>query len=184
MQRVLVLGNAGAGKSTLARQLSALTGLPRIHLDAHFWQPGWRESPRDQWASRVTDLLKQDAWIMDGNYAGTLPARLQKADAVIVLEIPRLRCLYRVVRRSVAGRGVRRDDLADGCPEQLPDLAFLRWIWRFPTEELAPMLALLDRVERPIVVTRLQSVAQVEDFLASVSARRHHAPVLAKHSAT
>lgn len=75
MRRVLVIGCGGAGKSTLARQLGEATGLPVIHLDAHYWRPGWVETPKETWRAAVDELIAADAWIMDGNYSGTHPSQ-------------------------------------------------------------------------------------------------------------
>ena len=88
MERVLVIGGPGAGKSTLAARLGATLGLPVVHLDAHFWRPGWREAPRDEWAARVAELAAAGRWVMDGHYRGTLALRARAADAVVVLAPP------------------------------------------------------------------------------------------------
>jgi hypothetical protein len=67
-RRVVVTGMAGAGKSTFSRALSAKTGLPVIHLDVHFWNPGWVAPPEDEWREKQRVLLTSDEWIVDGNY--------------------------------------------------------------------------------------------------------------------
>lgn len=51
----------------LARRIAAATGLPLIHLDALYWHPGWVETPKDEWARVVAELVTRDAWVMDGN---------------------------------------------------------------------------------------------------------------------
>ena len=79
-QRVVVTGIAGSGKSTLSRALSAKTGLPVIHLDIHFWKPGWVEPTEDEWREKQRDLITHDKWILDGNYCATLDLRLERAD--------------------------------------------------------------------------------------------------------
>ena len=89
MRRVLVIGSGGAGKSTFAARLAARTGLPLIHLDACFWRSGWDPTPPDEWARRVADLMSRQEWVMDGNYGGTLDARLAACDTVIFLDVPR-----------------------------------------------------------------------------------------------
>ena len=169
MQRVVILGNAGAGKSTLATRLAAIIGAPVVHLDAHFWQPGWQPTPRDAWAERVRALAAHESWIMDGNYAATLGVRLSRADTVVVLDLPRAQCVYRVVRRGLLERGRSRSDLAVGCREQLPDREFLRWIWRFPMDELQPMLREVETTGAAAKQVTLRSAADIEKFLTSAS---------------
>jgi adenylate kinase family enzyme len=85
-RRVLVTGMAGSGKSTFSRALSAKTGLPLIHLDIHYWKPGWVKPSNDEWREEQRQLLAGDAWIVDGNYHETLELRLERADTVVFLD--------------------------------------------------------------------------------------------------
>src|SRR5215218_8542893 len=114
MRRVLVLGSGGAGKSTFAARLAERTGLPLIHLDAEYWRPGWTGSPKREWLEKVERLTGGDEWIMDGNYGGTLQKRLAAADTVIFLDLPRIVCLARVVRRRLRFHGRTRPDMTPG----------------------------------------------------------------------
>lgn len=164
MSRVLVIGSGGAGKTTFARALADRTGLPLVHLDAEHWRPGWVAPPRPEWDATVDRLIARPEWIMDGNYGGTLPRRLEACDTVIFLDRGRLTCLWRVFRRRVAYRGSTRPDLPEGCPEQLT-LDFLRWIWRYPKRRRGAILERLSglRPDQPAVV--LRSEAEIERFL-------------------
>ena len=72
-KRILILGCGGAGKSTLARRLGAATGLPVVHLDGLYWQPGWVAMERAAWRRTVENEIAKDAWIIDGNFGS--PAR-------------------------------------------------------------------------------------------------------------
>ena len=82
MQRVMIIGCSGSGKSTLARTLVARTGLPLIHLDREFWSAGWIAMEEAAWLRRVEELISAPRWIMDGNYGGTLAARVRAADTL------------------------------------------------------------------------------------------------------
>ena len=170
MQRVLIIGSAGAGKSTLARRLGVITGLPVVHLDAHYWNAGWRPTPPDEWTQRVAELLRGDAWIIDGNYSATLTERVDAADTVILLELSRLRCLYRVFVRGIRHRGRARADLHPDCPEQLPDLEFIRWIWGYPRRSLPRVRAILRERAGGRTIVVLKSPAEIERYLESVDA--------------
>lgn len=105
MRRVVVLGRGGAGKSTAARRLGGLVGLPVIELDKIFWQPGLARSywpNKDKWAAIQEELVKQPCWIMDGDLGpcDVLPVRLGAADTVLLLDFPLWLCLWRALRRG------------------------------------------------------------------------------------
>jgi adenylate kinase family enzyme len=86
MNRVLVVGNAGAGKSTFARRLGGTLGLPVIHLDSYFWQPGWQIPETSAWRAQLIALASSPAWVMDGNYFNTFDIRLPRADSLVWLD--------------------------------------------------------------------------------------------------
>src|SRR2546425_1915830 len=133
-RRVVVTGMAGAGKSTFSRALSAKTGLPVIHLDLHFWKPGWVAPPADEWREKQRDLLAGDEWIADGNYHDTLELRLERAETVVYLDTPWWTCARRAFARGVRKRPAGAE-LPDGCDDpawrRLRDEWWLVWrIWR------------------------------------------------------
>lgn len=132
MQKVLIIGSGGAGKTTFARKLSAATGLPVVHLDRLYWHPGWVATPAEEWQLVVQNVVAGERWVIDGNYGGTVDLRLAAADTVVFLDIPRIRCLARAVRRGVIYWRWTRDDMAPGCPERIT-WEFVRWIWTYPT---------------------------------------------------
>ena len=130
MQRVLVIGSPGAGKSTFARAFARLSGLPLIHLDAEYHLPGWQERDPAEWDARLDTLLTGDNWIIDGNYGGSMDRRLTRADTAILLDYPTSLCLWRVIKRVTSLHGQVRPDAAPGCPERL-DLEFLAYVAAF-----------------------------------------------------
>ncbi|MDP6873215.1 MAG: adenylate kinase [Alphaproteobacteria bacterium] len=129
-RRIAIIGCSGGGKSTLGRDLADRTGLPLIHLDQEYWRPGWKMPPPQDWAARHATLIAQPRWIIEGTFAATLPERAAAADLVIFLDLPRGRCLRRVLWRVVLSHGRVRADMAPGCPERF-DAAFLRYVWTF-----------------------------------------------------
>lgn len=102
VQRVVILGRGGAGKSTFAKKLGEVTGLPVIELDKHFWQAGLIPTSRARWTEIQETLASKDAWIMDGDLGryDDLSVRLKAADTVLVLDFGLLLCLARALRRS------------------------------------------------------------------------------------
>jgi len=110
-RRVIVTGLAGAGKSTFSLALAAKTGLPVIHLDLHFWKPGWVAPSETEWRDKQVGVLAGDAWIADGNYHETLDLRVERADTVVVLDLPWWRCSGRAFLRGFRMPG----ELPEGC---------------------------------------------------------------------
>jgi adenylate kinase family enzyme len=170
VRRVLVIGSGGAGKSTLARRLGERLALPVLHLDALYWRAGWVPTPPADWARRVDELLRRDAWVMDGNYGGTLDARLAACDTVVFLDLPRRVCLWRVVRRALRYRGRTRPDMAPGCPERLGP-AFLRWVWEYPRRRRPAVLRRLAALRADQRAVVLRSAAAVERFVGGLAPR-------------
>jgi adenylate kinase family enzyme len=162
MQRVAVVGPGGAGKSTFAAELGRRTGLPVIHLDRHFWRPGWVEPAREDWRKVQADLVAGDRWIADGNYGGTFDIRFERADTVIVFQPPRLVCVTGALRRSLRHRGEAVQ--APGCPEHL-DPGFLRYLWRYPRDSRPRLDAALARNRDHLTVVELRSRKAAADFL-------------------
>ena len=167
MQRVLVIGSGGAGKSTFARRLGDCTGLPVIHLDALYWRPGWVEPERDAWDDVIDGLIRQERWIMDGNYGRTLDRRLRAADTVVFLDLPRTLCLWRILARRVRFQGRSRPDMREDCPERLT-WEFIRWVWTYPAARRPGILQRLEGIKDGRRVLRLTSPPEVDAFLRDI----------------
>lgn len=102
VRRVVILGRGASGKSTLATELGAITGIPVIELDTLFWQTDLRPTPPGTWATTQQQLVDRPAWIADGDLGpyDVLDVRLQAADTVVLLDFSLARCTWRATRRS------------------------------------------------------------------------------------
>lgn len=165
MRRVLVIGSGGAGKSTFAARLGARTGLPVFHLDALYWRPGWVSLPHDEFDAALDEVLAGERWIVDGNYSRTMERRFAACDTVVFLDVPRLVCLFRALKRRVRFHRRVRPDMAPGCEEKL-DREFLGWIWTYPRRRRPKILRRLRELEGGKRVAILRTAADVERFLA------------------
>jgi len=168
MKRVLIIGSGGSGKSTLARRLGAAAGIEVIHLDKLHWLPGWAEPDKESWRQTVAEILKGDSWIIDGNYSGTVEMRMEAADTVIFLDLPRAVCVWRIFKRVARYHNTNRPDMAVGCNERF-DLKFLKWIWDYPARTKPKVESLLKKFQDKIRIIRLSSPGEVEDFIKNIS---------------
>lgn len=102
MERVLVLGCGGSGKSVFARRLGEVAGLPVVELDAVFWRPGPVGLSRAEWVACQHELVSGPKWILDGDLGpyDVLEARLAAADTVVLLNLFPVRCAWRALRRG------------------------------------------------------------------------------------
>ena len=164
MKRIIVIGSGGAGKSTFARRLGEILHLPVIHLDSLYWRPNWVETPKPEWRQRVTELVQGEAWIIDGNYSGTLDLRLAACDTVVFLDLSRMTCVRRALGRVIKHRGASRPDMAPGCPERF-DLKFLWWIWNYPVRNRPKLEQLFTEYAADKKIVLLSTPTQVEAFL-------------------
>lgn len=160
---MIVIGSGGSGKSTFSRELGAITGLPVVHLDALFWKPNWTATPKDEWAEVVRREIEKPEWIMDGNFGGTREMRMRAADTIIMLDLPRWLCMYRVLKRWIAFRNKTRPDMAEGCNEKI-DWEFAMWVWNYQTRSRRRAFEQLDsQKDKNIVI--LRSRREVAEFL-------------------
>lgn len=170
MKRIVIVGSSGSGKSTLARQLGRSLDLPVFHLDRYYWHPGWVGTPPQAWRRVVADLAAKPEWIIDGNYRETLDARLQAADTVIFLDLPRWLCAWRALKRRFQYRFRPRPDMADGCVERIfdPDFPkFMRWVWNYPQRARPAVTEQLHALEADKHVIWLRSPGEVNHFIAN-----------------
>ena len=166
MQRILIIGCGGAGKSTLARQLGEKLRLPVVHMDKLFWHPGWVESSKEEMDEKIMAELIKPKWIMDGNYNRTLPERIKYCDTIIYLDFTRMACIAGVLKRVVSSYGKVRPDMAEGCPERF-DLAFLKWVWNFNKDKREKYYGLLNEAEGVETIV-LKNRRMVKRFLRSL----------------
>lgn len=126
--KILVIGCPGSGKSTFARALGEITGLPVYHLDMLNWNADKTTVPKEVFRQRLQEVLQKDVWIIDGNYNSTMELRIQHCDTVFFLDYPTDVCVEGVLSRM----GKPREDMP--WVETGPDEAFLQFVRNFSTE--------------------------------------------------
>jgi len=172
-RRVLVIGMAGAGKSTFSRALSARTGLPVIHLDVHYWKPGWIKPSESEWRDTQRELLTGPTWIADGNDPESLDLRLERADTVVHLETPWWICTGRAFLR-----GLRKPtgEMPEGCDDSAIRRLGDEWrlvgtICRHRHSEPEHARATILQHGRHVALYQIGSKREARSFLSALAQR-------------
>jgi adenylate kinase family enzyme len=169
MNRIVVVGCQGSGKTRLSLALGARLGLPVVHLDVLYWRPGWKESDTAGFRARVSEAIAADGWIVDGSFWGlALDLTLARAERFVVIERPRWLCLWRVLWRSAFQRSGSRTDLPEGCPEQF-DWNLLKQVWRYEDERRPRIEAELLKHGGHVPVVRLRNDREIAAFVEASS---------------
>lgn len=175
--RIVVVGPAVSGKSTLARQLGVLLQAPVVELDALYWQPGWVGSSDDGFRGRVVAATADDAWVVDGHYERIWPVLWPRAQTVIWLDLPLRTLLCRGLARSLRRLrtrevlwGTNRESVWQQLKFWDADRSLLAWLL---TSHAARRRAYVDAAVDPrwshIRFVRLCSAAEVAGFLAGLT---------------
>jgi adenylate kinase family enzyme len=177
MKKVAVFGNAGAGKSTLARQLSEISGLPLCALDlvqfreGRYW-PGEKDGgkiPHNEYLKMHSELLAQDQWIIDG-YGCIASAweRFSAADTLVYIDLPVLTHYWWVTKRLVKGLLRNPRGWPDHSPVWSSTLDSYRVVWRCHRRLTPRYRQLVADVSSSKRVYHLRSPAQIKAFLIAI----------------
>ena len=148
-KKIIVLGCSGSGKSTFARKLHDLTGLPLIHLDNVWWKPDRTHITRDAFDKELDRILQDDAWIIDGDYSRTYEVRLRACEPVFFLDFSEEQCLNGITERI----GKERPDIP--WTESTLDPELIRLVKAYRAENRPKLFELFQKYpEKQIIVFR------------------------------
>lgn len=159
MKKVLVLGCPGSGKSTFARNLKSKTNLPLFHLDNLFHLPDKNNVGDEELCKRITNILKEDSWIIDGNYTVMLEERIKDADTIFLLDIDLGICL-----KHIEGRiGTKREDIPfieDEFEEE-----FREYVINFPKTKLIKIKNLIEKYKNNKTIFVFKTNDETDEYL-------------------
>jgi adenylate kinase family enzyme len=166
--RVLVAGTSGSGKSTLAQHLAVVLELRYVELDALHHGPNW--TPRREFMEDVARFAAGSRWATEWQYPAVHELLVERADLLVLLDLPRRVVMTRIVRRTLSRR-VRHTELWNGNVE--PPLRtivsdrdhIIRWAWRTHHDHLPRVTRCVER-HPTLPVVRLRAPGQIEDWLA------------------
>lgn len=126
--KIAIIGYSGSGKSTLAKKLSEIYNCPLLYLDTIQFEANWKIRDIDEGRLMVGEFLKNDSWVIDGNYKKFFQEKLlQDADKIIFMNFPRRICFPQAFKRYLHYKNKTRESMADGCNEKF-DLEFIKWL--------------------------------------------------------
>lgn len=150
MQKILIIGINGSGKSTFANQFGKKLNREVTHLDKMYYRSGWSHTQtKEEWRQTVGDLVSKDSWIIDGHYNSTLDIRIPAAEAIIFFNFNKLLCLYRVIKRAFSK--TQPFDKAEGNLETI-SWKLVKGIIKFPKNKILEKLELYKDAKKIFVV--------------------------------
>jgi adenylate kinase family enzyme len=169
--RILVYGVTGSGKTSLARRISAATGIPWHAVDDLTWEPGWIEVPAAEQERRIAAICAERRWVLDAAYGRWLHIPLARAELIVALDYPRWRSLFRLIRRCVA-RAIDGRPICNGNRETFRHMlsrnSIVGWHFKSFRRKRARMRAWEVDPNTPAVV-RFTRPRQVERWLADLA---------------
>lgn len=162
MNRILVIGCPGAGKTYFAKALSKIIGLPVIHMDNLYWNKDKTSISKEELENKLLPYLKEDKWIIDGNYHDTLKQRLEYATDVFFLNMPRETCIEGILERI----DKPRDDIP-WVETKKDAIDLIEWTIDYEDRTKADEERLLKKYKK-VNVHILRTRAEVNNYLLSL----------------
>lgn len=129
MNRIMIFGRPGSGKSTFSLKIHKDTGIVLHHLDRYFFIEDWIERNHQEFLTIQQSIVENSQWIIDGNCIRSLEMRYSRADICIYFNYPKLLCLWRIFKRLFY-KNTEINDRAEGCNERL-SWKLIKYIWTF-----------------------------------------------------
>ena len=167
MKRILIIGNAGAGKTTFALALKDKINVPVVHLDRLFWKDNWNYICAEEFDELLEKALVKQEWIIDGNYNRTLRYRMNYCDKVFYFDFPTATCLWGITKRIFQNYGKSRADMGGKCPEYFDrqKLYLYKSVFGFNRRHRKEYHRLLKTRNNSINVVVFKNRAQVKKYL-------------------
>ncbi|MFA5925761.1 MAG: AAA family ATPase [Parcubacteria group bacterium] len=162
MKKILVTGNAGAGKSTFSQKLGEKLKMEVHGLDKIVWRPGWKKTPDNEKKELIKKITDGEEWIIDGVSQDVF----NEAEVVIFLDFPKRVCYWRVFKRNWKYLFSSRPGLPENCPEILIMKRLALIIWKFHKNYRPNLLSEMKKHEQAKIIVHINSNKLLEDFLS------------------
>jgi adenylate kinase family enzyme len=168
--RIVVIGNAAGGKSTLARQLARRRELPLIEVDRLLWQPGWRLAPQADYTRKHDEIVARDRWVIDGlGRQDSIAERLARSTEIVLIDMPLWMHFALAAERQVAWAQGRLDAPPAGAAEMPPTRELFRTMSEVDRSWLPELRSMCADAElEGKAVTRLTSVDEIDAYARGI----------------
>ena len=168
--RISIIGYSASGKSTLAKTIGEILGIPILHLDKVNFLPNWEERKKTESTKIVEDFINnnKNKFIIDGNYSKfAYELRMKISDKIIFMDFDRFTCLFQAFQRYNEYKGKVRDSMSEGCCEKL-DWDFIKWILfeGRKEERVNKFNKLIEEYKEKIII--LKNKKEVDDFIDKI----------------
>ncbi|WP_375414323.1 adenylate kinase [uncultured Bradyrhizobium sp.] len=170
MARIVVIGNAAGGKSTLARHLARRRALPLIEVDRLLWQPGWRLTSESDYRGQHADILARERWVIDGlGRQDSIAERLARSTEIVLIDMALWMHFALAAERQIAWSRGRLDHPPAGAAEMPPTAELFRTMWEVERSWMPDIRRMCAEAElEGKAVTRLASVAEIDSFVRGI----------------
>jgi adenylate kinase family enzyme len=171
LERIVIAGTSGAGKSSLARRLSSLLDVPYVELDSLYHGPDW--TPREEFLDDVRRFVAGERWVIEWQYGVARPILTARATTLVWLDLPKWLVMWRVTKRSLRRR-VLREEIWNGNRELPLRTLFtdpehiIRWSWN-THRQTGPRVTAAQLEHPQLEVVRLRSPREVEEWLTTLT---------------
>lgn len=171
--KIIIIGNMGSGKSTLAKKVRDVTKIPLLQLDSLWHSTDYSPKAKEWFINQQRLFMKQNGWIIEGNYGGSLKQRISNANLIVWLRVPRTTAVFRVIRRSIRFRKNRqyRSEMPDSFSEHFDKnyLEFLKFVWLYDNNSVWNLIQRYKSNSCKVIV--IKNVKEKQVLLSQL--RRH-----------
>ncbi|MBQ9975550.1 MAG: adenylate kinase, partial [Clostridia bacterium] len=160
MERVIIIGCPGSGKSTFGRKLKHITGLPLYHLDMMFWNEDKTTVSKEIFIERLHEVMSNPKWIIDGNYGSSMEMRIKECDTVFFLDYPTEICIDGIKER----KGKPRSDMP-WIENDNTDEEFISFVNSYNLESRPKVISLLEKYSTKNIII-FKSRTESEEYLS------------------
>jgi len=163
--KIMVIGLACSGKTTIAQQLGEVLNLPVFHMDKIIWQEDWVKAPDTSFKHAQQQILNKENWIYEGFNPSTLSKQVESADRIIYLNKSHVVITFNYLKRLIQHRDRARASMPEGNVEHF-SFSYIKWLWKYKNQDI------IDKVleyakGKPVVI--LSTSQEVRDYTRSIS---------------